>query len=179
MYEEDLYDENQLNDYALRDDENDDSDGYQFQNTRHHEADNMSSSSISTAARRKRKLFEDNTNIDKGYCKIHIRIDGRKVPVEYYHSSFYPGSTIRNAVTGIYESGYKVGKWHEDLFFKVMNGNGSNCNQLFYDSPQQYEKHFLVTVSDSVKEKWDNKALNARQRRIAESHVDREFTEIR
>ena len=71
-----------------------------------------------------------------------------------------PGSTIVNAQTGQKYPGHFVGKFDEDLYFKVMlcNGeNGPNPVTLFYDSPAQYEKHFYRSVSQKTKDTWFEK----------------------
>ena len=71
-----------------------------------------------------------------------------------------PGSTIINAVTGQKYPGHIVGKFDEDLYYKVMlcNGvNGPNPVTLFYDSPSQYEKHFCREISQKTKEDWFEK----------------------
>jgi hypothetical protein len=73
------------------------------------------------------------------------------------------GSKIRNAETGqIYK--YKVGSKDENLFFKVglptgelKTKNGSSL--LFYDSPEQFEKHLGNEVQQPVKEKWHEKKV--------------------
>lgn len=69
-------------------------------------------------------------------------------------------SKIRNAVTG-QKTQYLVGSANEDLFFKVRNAsrvNGKNESlKLYYESPEQYERHHFVTVSPAQKEAWYNK----------------------
>jgi hypothetical protein len=89
------------------------------------------------------------------------------------HLSFFAtknlsGKRLRNAVTGIPED-YLVGRWEEDLFFTVIFamgifGKNPYGTLLCYDSPEQYEKHFMVTVSTEVKEKWRKKRDIASQR---------------
>jgi hypothetical protein len=77
--------------------------------------------------------------------------------VAYFHTSTSPGSTIRNAVTGIYETGYLVGSVNEDVFFKVAFTMGPTKQVLFYDSPEQYERHFQTTLVD--KRSWSARQL--------------------
>lgn len=70
------------------------------------------------------------------------------------------GSTIVNAVTGQKYRGHIVGKYDEDLYFKVMlcaGENGSNPVTLFYDNPTQYEKHFYKELSQNSKDEWFEK----------------------
>jgi hypothetical protein len=183
MYYDDPYHPNLPNDYD--DDEDNQLGGdlesrpesYHYQNVRH-DADTISTSSISTVRRKKRKLFEDQKSIDKGYCKIRIMVGHNKVPVEYYHTNDTPGAGIRNAVTGIYETGYKVGKWHEDLYFKVVFTVNKSRHQLFYDSPEQHEKQFFTVVDRQIKDEWEAKAIRARQFLRSENEPEREFTTV-
>ena len=71
-----------------------------------------------------------------------------------------PGTTIINALTGQKYPGHIVGKYDEDLYFKVMlcsGENGPNPVTLFYDTPAQYERHFYRTVSQNSKDEWIDK----------------------
>lgn len=95
---------------------------------------------------------------DKGhYCTTRF-VKGRRVPVEFYMSRHNVGSLIRNAVSGIKETNLRMGRIDEDAFFKVKFANGEfgqDCpGNLFYNSPEEYERHFYTTVSQSVKDKW-------------------------
>ena len=71
------------------------------------------------------------------------------------------GMSIRNAETGHYYR-FKVGSKDEDLFFKVALATGelkttNGSNVLFYDSPEQYEKHLMAEVDQEIKDRWVNK----------------------
>jgi hypothetical protein len=74
------------------------------------------------------------------------------------------GSNIRNAISG-QRMPHLVGSKNEDLYFSVMEVTGINGRnegiKLFYDSPEQYEKHFYVTLDQQIKERWHNKFINA------------------
>jgi hypothetical protein len=57
---------------------------------------------------------------------------------------------------------YLVGSIQEDLLFKVSISNGENKQGpvlLFYDSPEQFEKHQYITLDQSIKEKWLNQKM--------------------
>ena len=87
----------------------------------------------------------------------------KKARIDCYTSSD-AGTHIRNAETGNYYK-YKVGSKEEDLFFKVALSSGklnagNASNILFYDSPEQYEKHLLYDLEDEIKEKWAEKKRN-------------------
>jgi hypothetical protein len=89
------------------------------------------------------------------------RIDG-------YYTVNIPGSPIRNAVSGSFEVDYMgntkfgVGSVWEDLFFKatVTTVKGSPYT-LFYDSPEQYERHMNSSLSEDVIKQWYEKHRNA------------------
>lgn len=78
----------------------------------------------------------------------------RPIPVEFYLTKYYPGITIRDAMTGHYEKA-KVGKCDEDLYFKVKLSMGEDtCGHLYYSSPEDYERHWHTELSLAIKEKW-------------------------
>lgn len=82
--------------------------------------------------------------------------DKKKAVVLYYSGSH--GCTIRNALTGLKQSGYTVGSASEYSFFKVgisssVSGLREPCN-VFFDSPEQYEQHCGAIVSEEMKYAW-------------------------
>lgn len=83
------------------------------------------------------------------------------VTIENFGSGMH-GSRIRNAVTGVYYD-YYVGSSDEDFLFKVVDSTGRNGNQepimLYYDTPEQYERHHYTSVSTQVKQNWAKRAL--------------------
>lgn len=107
--------------------------------------------------------------LDKHYEKYNIPFndiwtDGKyhkKITIESYGSDS-TGTFIRNAVTGI-RYDIKVGSKDEYILFKVTNAIGRNQRKdpliLYYDSPEQYEKHHLANLSDTIKKKWVENAL--------------------
>jgi hypothetical protein len=99
--------------------------------------------------------------LDPGYHIVKRSINGVKRKVEFYHTTNIPGRMIRNAITGIRYNEYHVGFYDEDIFFKVNYAVGEKNRReitvLFYDSPEEFEKHFGCTVSLETKEKWRNK----------------------
>lgn len=131
-------------------------------------------SSIGSITKKQRKLYEDSKKLDKGYGKTTIRVNYKNVPVEYYSTNDNPGSTIRNAVTGIYETGNRFGRKEEDLFFKASISSASGMRILFYDGPEEFERHFFCTVSDDLRNKWTTKAFNARTQVALESNLKAE-----
>lgn len=96
-----------------------------------------------------------------------IRIDpvkNKRTKVTFFETSLTPNRFIKNAITGVIESPFRVGTADEDLFFSVILSTGE-CGQtppcLFYDSPEQYERHFFTTVSDEAKLRWRTRYANA------------------
>jgi hypothetical protein len=108
---------------------------------------------------------------DKGHYCTSRSIKGRSVQIEFYMSRHNVGSLIRNAVTGFKENNLRMGRIDEDAFFKVKLANGEfgqDCpGSLFYNSPEEYERHFYTTVSQSIKDKW--MARNLEYQRICEN----------
>ena len=109
--------------------------------------------------------------MDRGYHKVtrkinQVWVDGKyykNTPIEFYSSS--ENGYIRNAITG-YRSRVKVGTKDEDTFFKVKIASGEckkNSGMLFYDSPEQFEKHQFTILKLEVKEKWYNKQLKLKK----------------
>ena len=109
---------------------------------------------------------------DKGYHRVRRQKKvGGKFHLDYYETSITTDTRIRNAVTGLRyrddhpKMRYLVGSRQEDIFFKVAISNGENGNRsvfLFYDNPEQFERHQRVILSQSIKEKWSNKNLSCR-----------------
>jgi hypothetical protein len=111
--------------------------------------------------KKNKKLIEDHKKLDKNYHKIKIVAGSfTKKELEIYTSSTNPGASIRNAITGVKFPQYKIGSPAEDLFFKVKltsHDLKGDEGALFYDSPEQYERHFLCSVDTAIKEKWARK----------------------
>ena len=159
-------------------------------------ADNESVSTIShTRDGEKTKIktqFSELHSNDKGFFKLKTGKNktGTKNPnITGFSTSYHRGATIRNAATGYFESDYmgkpiyKVGSVDEDLFFRVslsVNGIGPEPRKLFYDSPEQYERHFSAAISNETKEKWGKQynialARDEMKRRAVE---ERQYTTI-
>jgi len=162
MYYDDPYDPTLENDY----------DDQREQDPRFHENGSCASSTVDTYRKKTRKLIEDAKSEDKGYHKIIKFVNFKKVEIEAYSDPLIIGRSIRNAITGVRQSGYKMGSLDENLFFKVgyyAGGKGmKGANPvLFYDGPEQYERHMLCTVSPDVKEKWAERFHKEQMKRRA------------
>ena len=104
--------------------------------------------------------------------------------LDYYETRSINDARIRNAITGVWyrddhpKCKYIVGSEQEDLFFKARictgenemssKDNRKNAVLLFYDSPEQFEKHQRVVLNLDIKEKWHEKN---RLRRIANQRL--------
>jgi hypothetical protein len=87
--------------------------------------------------------------------------DGKLKKIRLFNSCVYTNAPIINAVTGLayYSDGnlkYKIGSAQEDDLFKVRfltREGGIPGLTLFYDSPDQYERHLGCIVNSKIKEK--------------------------
>lgn len=132
-------------------------------------------SSIDTNRITQKIISSQIKNMDRGYVRFkHKQIldDGKikNVNVEVYETRNCPGIHIRNAITG-FAYPYKVGSSAESLFFKVTNACGTRSNErgpltLFFDSPEQYERHMRGNVNKIVKEEWTSKYKKAKKLHI-------------
>ena len=95
-------------------------------------------------------------------CKIdtsYIDLAGkkRKYTLEYYKSGGV-GSLIKNAVTGIKYKNMYVGSSAETKFFKynlhTTSENKKICHLLFYETPEQFESHQHLKLSDETIKAW-------------------------
>lgn len=87
----------------------------------------------------------------------------RKYTLEYYKSGGN-GSLIRNAVTGVKYKNMYVGSLSENKFYKYNLFSTTNkevCHSLFYETPEQFEAHHHLKLSDATIKRWyDKQKLN-------------------
>ena len=136
-----------------------DYDDYDEHSYNYQESMAPSESTVYTSQRAKRKAMEEILKLDSGY-----RVSGKKKnKIEYYITCLSPGTSIRNAITGIREFNLKVGNpSHEDQFFKIRYAgnyinNVTGPESLYYDNPEQCERHLKLNIRQSSKNKWQNK----------------------
>jgi hypothetical protein len=93
---------------------------------------------------------------------------GKRVRIEFFPTSMTPNSHIKNAMTGIHQFSdsrpFRVGTKDEDLFFTIILATGELGQMpptLFYDNPEQYERHFFTKLSRELKNDWENKRDHA------------------
>lgn len=109
-------------------------------------------SSVSLKTKHKNKAKKQ----DKGYEKKVKIVKDKKVVIDTYHSNDTPGSIIRHAVTGFWLNA-RVGSIQENLYFKVRDNTSKDTRSLYYDSPEEYERHMFLTLSTDIKGKWTEK----------------------
>ena len=103
-----------------------------------------------------------NKHFHKDLKRIKTKTGKKTVTVEYYSSG--PIKTIiTHALSGVKQRGCQVGSVYEDLYFKVGLSNSTSKDPitLFYYSPEEYEKHQYIQLSDDIKNKWNEKYLKA------------------
>ena len=109
---------------------------------------------------------------DQGHMRTFQWVKGRSVPIEFYMTKYTQGTLIRNAISGIREHKMYVGKKEEYSLFKVKlslpdmgNDSADSYGTLFYNSPEEYERHFYTTVPQSLKEQWMERLLRTTPKR--------------
>ena len=127
---------------------------------------------------KQQNTVEDIHKFDKHYVKYTIPFNDTWTDGKYYkrltienYGSGSTGTFIRNAVTGK-KSNIRVGSANEDIFYKVNDVISRNGRRdplfLYYDSPEQFERHMRTTVSQYVKQKWTDKCIAARLKKYEE-----------
>ena len=100
----------------------------------------------------------------KGFYSLKRKVNKNRVNVDVYASGEL-GTNIRNAISGEYYYGYKVGTTKEDLFYKTSVSTFETGNEsvlLFFENPEQYERHFYTQVDAADKERWYSKYNDAK-----------------
>jgi len=124
-------------------------------------------------ARNVRRELKEIKQADPGYNSVRRRVVGpdekvRTMRIVFYETSSTPGMFLRNAMTGHRQEPYRTGTYDEDLFYSVCLATGETgrreSSMLFYDNPEQYERHFFTQVPREIKDAWANKARHARER---------------
>lgn len=107
-----------------------------------------------------KKLVHTYNSLDKDYRIITVGDGPNKTEVGVYATNDYPGTIVRDAITGAKMPPHRVGSVDEHLFFKVklaISGMSSNSDVFYFDSPEHYERILHTTVNQHKKEAWTNK----------------------
>jgi hypothetical protein len=110
----------------------------------------------------------DPTSRNPKYVKRLNPDTKKRVRVEFFPSSSVSNAPIKNAMTGAFQGTgariFRVGSKDEDLFFSVILATGElgpDAPTLFYDNPEQYERHFMTKLPQAIKDKWTIKSNSA------------------
>ncbi len=109
-----------------------------------------------------KKIMSNVYQSNKGFHLIKRQSKDKKPHNVEVFVSGDQGSTIRNAISGSYYYGDKVGSKQEDLYFKVSISTGELGKEpviLFYDTPEQYERHMYTVVDPVSKQLWLEKQM--------------------
>jgi hypothetical protein len=115
---------------------------------------------------------------DSGYKKYKLSLtrksnNSREQTVIYRVESFatnnVPGALIRHAKSGL-KTNHRVGSSDADLYFSVMDLLDNSGRKLYYNTPEEYEIHFKVTLPLSVKNAWYEKKINKRSKQVSVSN---------
>ena len=114
--------------------------------------------------KRKKELF-NLANSPNNNCVRYIVTDNnrKKHYVQCFPSIGGTGASIRHAISGAFFKEHKIGSKWEDLYFKARLSMLPKPVTVFYDSPEQCERHQRSTISSDVKEKWLKKNMEARE----------------
>lgn len=124
------------------------------------------------------------TVVKSGVFSIKRRKDMRTVRIFLYNTAEHRNAPIINAVTGIpyrseeedewnpnsYIPNPKIGSAQEDSLFKVKfvtRENNLPGLLLFYDNPEQYERHTASILSEKIKKEWHEKRMGYSLKKIA------------
>lgn len=116
----------------------------------------VSESTIDSGVSLKTKHKNKAKKNDKGYEKKTKIIKDKKIIIDTYHTNDTPGCTVRHAATGFWMKA-RVGSIEENLYFKVRDNTSKDSRSLYYDSPEEYERHMFLTLSTEIKSRWTEK----------------------
>jgi hypothetical protein len=112
----------------------------------------------------KKSSYTDIT--DPGFHRVIRKKKNKSFSLEYYETKNVPNTRMRNAITGFRyldddpKFKHMVGTKQENILFKVQISNGetkSGSVLLFYDSPEQFERHQHQDLNTEVKKRWFDK----------------------
>jgi len=106
-------------------------------------------------------------NNDKRYYELKRKNKNGQIKKVACFASGSQGSSIRNAITGVYNYSHKIGSFAEYLYFSVVIATGESKHGepiiLFYENPEQFERHFFVDVDQETKKRWLEKSYLKRK----------------
>lgn len=137
--------------------------GYQYDYDSEHDHDTVFSRSSRSTTRKKNYNAPHTVSFPNVYTVTKF-VNGKRTKIKLYETKERVNARIINAVTGIPyfdereepNRKYVVGSRQEDDLFKVkmLAGLGNHTALLFYESPDQYERHQMETLDEDIKKKW-------------------------
>ena len=124
-------------------------------------------SSMDTNERNRKKRHELYKRSDSDYYSFKVSKQNEDGDIYYHKVEIYSSPSvgyIRNASTGIREP-YKVGSKYEDLYFRVKDvalNTGTEPRKLFYNNPEEYERHQFGKIPQDIKKVWSDRYIKAR-----------------
>lgn len=82
----------------------------------------------------------------------------KNVQLKFYLSSGL-GNEIVHAQSGV-GMHYRIGSLLENILFRIINTNVPYLNEpayMYYNSPEEYETHAMITIDDNIKNAWRQK----------------------
>lgn len=120
-----------------------------------------SSSSLNTEMKERYKILEKNKRSNPYYNVIKVLINGEIKKIETYSTPILCNAYIRHAISGA-KCPHRSGSRYEDLYFKVADTTSSiETRQLYYYSPEEFERHNYTILSQSIKDDWHIKSIRA------------------
>ena len=116
-----------------------------------------------------RRILKAYKKADAGYYSFKKIVGENLVKIEVFSTT--PNmKKIRHAITGL-RTPYPVGCKQEDLFFTIVDSSSlapksdsTLRRKLYYNSPEEYERHFNVTVNRDTKKIWYDRNRIAKHR---------------
>lgn len=123
----------------------------------------ISSKSTDRGMKRAKNLLN---MVDNGKYKMTLQHNREKVKIACFSTDSTNHAYIRNAVSGIIQP-HRACSGQQDLYYKVIDVSGLGTStkipkHLYYDSPEEYERHQNREVSISTKKRWYEKYLKAK-----------------
>ena len=126
-----------------------------------------SESSIDSVLREQRRITKMYKNSDPDYYAYKHLVDFKEKKVEVYSTNMCKNGYIRHAISGA-RCPHRIGTPQEDLYFKASDVFTTHSNyaeygprKLYYYSPEEFERHHNITISQNIKEDWMIKNLLA------------------
>ena len=123
--------------------------------------------SLSSNMKYNKQLLKFSKNT--GFYRFKKNVNNKIYKIGFYETNITPGSLIRSATTGNRFEKVFVGTYMEDLFFKVCNTTIENGKKapiiMFFNTPEEFEKHFKCVINENVKKNWNIKYEKALERR--------------